>query len=361
MKKPSLKAITALIAMVMFLSACGTPQSAPSSGDNSIQVINVNEGNTVANEFTQTKAFDQCQSSSPLQATISFNDVANTETGEQLILGGKLGGELGLSAVAKVNIEGSIQKYYSSKQGQSFGHQESINIQIPANTKQEYNIVWTEYRQQGTVDYSESGQNKSVEYNYRQGVQLTSSSVKTLDCLGVSAPAQNPPVAAPQVTATLQPVPTIAPLYPLSNGGVAEGNGLQLTATVLCWVNCGGAEVSVFDPLINVQYKLTNTSQQMIIIPQFGGDESYIVLNTGQQLYVWTSIGWCNRDNYIDSQSIGPGESIKWEWGYKLKNEKCGGVGTMLPLPDNANSFTVVFPAIGERFGGANWGGSIPR
>lgn len=353
-----------LMVIIMTLSACigspANPSSAPST-DGQFQIISINEGDIVSNEITQTKVFDQCESASSIKAEISFNEIASSETGEQLVLGGSLGGEYGLSAVAKVNIEGSIQKYYSSKQGQSFGHQESISIEIPPNTKQQYDITWTEYRRLGSVDYSENGQNNSIEYNYRQGIQLSSSSVTNLDCPGANVPAQNPPISEPQSPATQAPIPTLAPLYPLSNSGVADGNGLRLSATVVCLVNCGNPTFPDYDPLISVQYKLTNTSQQIIIIPQFGGDETYIALNNGDQLYVWTSIGWCDRDNYIDSQSIGPGETIKWEWGYKLKNNDCGGIGDMLPLPDSAKSFRIVFPAIGERFGGANWEGTIPR
>jgi hypothetical protein len=363
MKKPSLKRITALLVSILFLVACGQqPSPPPSSDNNEIQVINVNTGDIITNDITQIKVFDQCQSSGSVQAQISFNEISSTQTGEQLVLGGSVGGEIGLSVAAKVTIEGSIQKQYSSQQAQSFGRQESINIEVPGNTKQQYTIVWTEYRQGGSVEYSENGQTKSVPYDYRLGVQLSSSSVTNLDCPGSSVAIPVPPTSQPsQATASPQPIPTIAPLYPLSNNGAAEGNGLQLTATVLCMVNCGGSQFSEFEPLINIQYRLTNTSQQMIIVPKFGGDESYIQLNTGQQLYVWTSIGWCDRDAYIDSQSLGPGESIKWEWGYKFKNNQCGGYGAMLPMPDSATSFTIVFPAVGERFGGANWTGTIPR
>jgi hypothetical protein len=347
----------------MFSSACGQAPSTqePEPASNAFEIKSVNAGGTTTNEITQTKVFDQCQSASPLKAEISFNELSSTQTGEQLVLGGSLGGEFGLSAAAKVTIEGSIQKYYSEQRGQSFGHQESINIEVPAHTKQQYEIVWTEFRQKGSVEFSENGEDKSIEYNYRQGVQLSSSSVTNLDCPGSNTPVENPPASEPEVAPTQAEVPAVAPLFPLSNNGVAEGDGLRLTATVLCLVNCGNPTFPDYDPLINIQYKLTNTSQQMIILPEFGGDESYINLNTGQQLYVWTSIGWCDRDAFIESQTIGPGETIKWEWGYKLKNNECGGIGDMLPLPDSAKSFTVVFPAIGERLGGAAWEGIIPR
>ncbi len=361
MNKSLLKTISVWIATVVVLSACGSPTSSPPSDVNAIVVNSVNAGSTTMNEITQTKTFDQCQSSSSLKAEVSFNEIASTQTGEQLVLGGSLGGEIGLSETAKITIEGSIQKYYSSQQGQSFGHQESINIEIPAKTKQRYNIIWTEYRQSGSVEYSENGQNKSIEYNYRQGVELSSSSVTTLDCPGGSVPSQVPPVSEPQATATEVVVPTLAPLYPLSDGGVVNGNGLSLTATVQCLANCGKPTFPDYAPLFTIQYKLTNTTQQMIIIPQFGGDKSYIALDTGDRLYVWTSIGWCNRDKFVDSQSLGPGETLKWEWEYKLKNNQCSGYGDMLALPDNAKSFTVVFPTIGEQFNGANWTGSIPR
>jgi len=365
MKRYLLKTIAILSVGAVFLSACGQNPSSPVSDNNAIQVNSVNAGNITTNQITQTKVFDQCQSSSPLNAQIAFNEIASTETGQQLVLGGSLGGEVGLSAAAKLTVQGSIQQYYSNKQGQSSGHQESISIEIPPKTKQQYNIIWTEYRQQGSVDYSENGQNKSVGYDFRQGVELASSSVTNLDCPGSISQSPTTSVFEPQETATeiqapIQ-VPTVAPLFPLSNNGETDGNGLGLTVTIICLANCGNPTFPDYAPLFNVQFKLTNTSQQMIIIPKFGGDESYIALNTGQQLYVWTSIGWCNREKYVDSQSIGPGESIKWEWGYKLKNNECGGTGDMLALPDSSKSFTIVFPAIGERLGSSNWSGTIPR
>jgi len=208
MKTTFSKANAIVVILGLLLTACGPAVGDSPSNTEEIQVVSINEGAINTKEFTQTKVFDQCQSSSPLRAGISFNEIIIKEAGEELIIGGSLGGEVGFPQAAKITLQGSIQKHYSEKSGQSLGHQESIDIEVPANTKQQYNIIWVEYRQQGSVDYTENGDNKSVEYSYRTGVELASSSVQALGCPSTSEPLPEPSPTKSEPT----PIPMSTPI-----------------------------------------------------------------------------------------------------------------------------------------------------
>jgi len=184
-----------LIVLALALSAC-EPISSETPTAGQVQVKAITEGAISQNQITQVKVFDQCQSASPLMAEISFNETQSSERGEELILGMTTGGKVKLSEFAEAAIEANIQKHFSEKIGQSAGHSESIQIQAPPFTKQEYTIIWTEFRQEGTVDYEENGENLSVGFSYRVGVEFTSSSVVDLTCSDVT-PTIIPPDTLP--------------------------------------------------------------------------------------------------------------------------------------------------------------------
>jgi len=284
----------------------------------------------------------------------------------------EIGGKVGVGVTigdgvvpGGVDLSGAFDSHMTS--GRESGIEQSTAWDLPAqpNTIMEYTLSWQEIWQPGIVEVGLPGQTAiRVSVRYRTGIQSDIIAQRQLSCAGIQGP---PPTSAPESTdSPLAPsTPTTTQIQaktssqqPLADGDTAFGDGLSLRATVLCVV-CGGDPT--WDPLVSVQLVLTNTSSQMFIIPRFGGDASYVLLDTGERLYVWTSIGWCDRDSYIESQPVNPGESIRWEWGYKLKNERCGGSGRMLPLPDTTRSLSVVFPPIGDRFIGATWQIEVPR
>jgi hypothetical protein len=82
--------------------------------------------------------------------------------------------------VAKVQLEGSIQDRFASVNTTSKGYNEVLQIEIPAHTFLEYTIIWRESRQEGTIEYTENGEPKKVDYSYRIGLQLDSSSTKKI-------------------------------------------------------------------------------------------------------------------------------------------------------------------------------------
>lgn len=176
--------LSVLIVFTLILSACGrtalTP-TAPPVGDK-IQIDSINEGSIHPTQITQQKVFDQCQSASPLQAQISFSEAVSEESEDALMLGAEVGGKAQVSGVAEVEIKGQIQKHFTEKRGNTQEHTESIQIEVPPYTKQEYTIIWTEYRQEGTVNYIENSEDLSIGFTYRIGGELSSSSVRDLSC-----------------------------------------------------------------------------------------------------------------------------------------------------------------------------------
>lgn len=189
--------------LLMTITACA-PKSptAPSRGD--FEVTNISEGELVEGKIVQSKTFDQCDSGSPFKANIQFSESSNQSSQKELVLSGEVGGELGLSQVAKVQIQGAVEEHFSSTTSSGQGHQEGVDIEVPAYTKQEYTIVWRELRREGTIEYKENEETKSVNYTYRVGLELVSASGKDLACRGQAD-------VVPPAEPTKLPEPTVAP------------------------------------------------------------------------------------------------------------------------------------------------------
>ena len=228
-------------------------------------------------------------------------------------------------------------------------------LAAPAGTNMEFVLLWTEQTWMGSI----TSNGNSGTYNVSVPISVEQVSGQDLNCGGsVPVVPDIPPTATPDVPQPALVHPTNSPSQLLADGDIAYGDGLSVKAIVECII-CG-SDVT-WDPLLKVKFVLTNTSSKSIITPKFGGDEPYVSLDTGEKLFAWTSIGWCDRKDFIESQSISPGASIKWEWGFKLKNNECGGSGGMLPLPNTSRIMKLNFPTIGDRFSGAIWQIDIPR
>ncbi|MBI4760122.1 MAG: hypothetical protein ACOYYF_16225 [Chloroflexota bacterium] len=340
-KHISFRTIDVSIVLVL-LSGCSAPatQAVSIQPDQGIQVI---ESSSETVSFTETIRINNCGGKSESEQVSERSFSTNIEGAVELQIGYEI-------------IEGSV----TAKYGQYRNVSKSHKLSAPPGTNMEFVLRWTEQTWRGSI----IANNKSGSYRVHVPISVEQVSGQDLGCGTFSTPISQLPVN-PSPTSNL-PSPTIvqattSPKQILSDGDTAYGNGLSLKASVVCLADCGNPTFPDYAPLITIKYVLTNTSGQRIIIPKFGGDESYVALDTGERLYVWTSIGWCDRDSYIESQSLNAGESIKWEWGYKLKNDKCGGVGDMLPLPNTSRTMTIYFPEIGERFAGAIWQIEIPR
>ncbi|MBI5823756.1 MAG: hypothetical protein HZB18_06990 [Chloroflexi bacterium] len=183
--------IFSLVMIFVLVVGCG-PQSSPGAPQGEVVVKEIKENDLVTGEIIQTKTFDQCDAASSLDVQVQFSDTTSESSQEELVLSGSVSGEAGVSSVAKVQLQGSIEKHFASSETIGAGHVESINIQVPAYTRQEYTIVWTETRREGTVEYLEDGEAKFADYSYRVGLELASSSARNIDC---SLPTETPPPA----------------------------------------------------------------------------------------------------------------------------------------------------------------------
>jgi hypothetical protein len=258
--------------VLLVATRCG-PQPEPMSQSTPIpsglEVVNISEENTVTNEITQYKTFNQCDSASPFKAQIQFSQSGSQEAQQELVLGAGAGGEVGISEIAKVAIEGKVEQHFRGSTIKQQGHEESVAIEVPPRTQQEYTIVWRESRREGTVQYTENGESKTASYSYRIGLELASATGRDLPCPGQEAsktaamltytpyptytplPTHTPFPTSPSptfrptptsptptlhivaVTATPEPTPTVPENTPpgsvLAVGETWQQNGLQLT------------------------------------------------------------------------------------------------------------------------------------
>lgn len=181
-----------LVVIFALVVGCG-PQPPTQTPQSEIVVKEIKENDLVTGEIIQIKTFDQCDAAGSLDVQVQFSDTTSESSQEELVLSGGVSGEAGVSSVAKVQLQGSIEKHFASSETIGAGHMESINIQVPAYTRQEYTIVWMETRREGTVEYLEDGEAKFADYSYRVGLELAFSSAKNIDC---SLPTETPPPAA---------------------------------------------------------------------------------------------------------------------------------------------------------------------
>jgi hypothetical protein len=210
MNTKTLFPFSTLLILVIAITAC-TPQAPTQVAGGGFQITAFHEAQRVEGKIEQSKTFDQCESGSPFRANIKFSDSSSQSSQRELVLSGGVGGELGLSQVAKVQLQGAIEQHFSSETSSGQGHEEGVDIEVPAHTKQEYIILWREFRREGSIDYTEGVEAKSVNYSYRVGLELVSSTGRDLDCPGqASTPEPVQPTNPPEPTA----VPTEAVIPP---------------------------------------------------------------------------------------------------------------------------------------------------
>jgi len=203
-----------LVGTLTLITSCTTqpePIAQLTPVPSGVEVINITEEETVASEIIQQKTFNQCDSASPLRAQIKFSQSDNRESQRELVLGGKVSGEVGVSPVAKVTLEGAVEQHFASGISRSQGHEESVAIEVPSHTQQEYTIIWREIRREGTIEYIENGQTKTTEYSYRIGLELVEAVGRDLPCQEEGVAGEETSVSTPYPTYT--PLPTYTP-YP---------------------------------------------------------------------------------------------------------------------------------------------------
>lgn len=214
--KITLQKFIALICLPIILIAC-SPEPEPISQvtlvPEGVEIISIDEGQIVISEISQQKIFDQCESSSPFKAEVRFSQSSGQESQNDLVFKGNISGEIGLSEIAKVQVGSAIEKRFTNTNTSGQAHDEGVAIEVPAHTKQEYTIVWQEIRRDGKVEYIEDGETATVDYSYRIGVELSSSTVVDLECpeQEILEKTENP-ILTPNPTST--PYPTATQLSP---------------------------------------------------------------------------------------------------------------------------------------------------
>ncbi len=156
-----------LIIFLVLVVGCGPATPAPQV---KVEVTKITESNLVTGEIMQSKTFNQCDSANPIRLQIQFGDNVSETTQEELVLGAGITGGADVSGIAKLEIQGSMEKHFSSSTNIGALHQESVDIEIPAHTRQEYTIIWRETRREGTVEYTENGETKTTAFSYRVGL-----------------------------------------------------------------------------------------------------------------------------------------------------------------------------------------------
>lgn len=211
--------------------------STPEPSQN-ITVINIIETNQTTSQIEQTKVLNQCESSGPIKSTISFSDAGLDNAQKNLVITAE-GADI--STLARNKLQLAVEEYFALNNTTNQGRTESLEIEVPAQTQKEYKIIWNETRRHGTIEYSEGGVPKSANYSFRIGVELSSSTVRDIDCLSLSTP------SIPSVTPTLTVTPTptevilgfgyinkgIASTWDTPNGKLIERLGLNHPLTIL--------------------------------------------------------------------------------------------------------------------------------
>ena len=152
------------------------------------------------------KQYDQCDSASPLKTEIQFSESSSEAKQKELVLSAGASSEIGTSAVAKVEPEGSVEQRFSSVNTTSKDYQEVLSIEAPPRTHQEYTITWRETRREGTIQYVENGETRFAKYSYRVGLELASSNVKDIVCPNLAtilSPSPEPTATEPPPVKTL--------------------------------------------------------------------------------------------------------------------------------------------------------------
>ncbi len=154
---------------------------------------------------------------SAFKAQIHFGQSSGQTSQQELVLEASVTGGADISGVAKIELEGSIEKHFAETKNSVNIHDEDASIEVPAHTKQVYTIVWREERREGMVEYTENGETKSANFSYRIGLELASSTAKDIPCPFLT---ETPLVRHPCAI----PTPTALPPKPIAQGCISSQN-----------------------------------------------------------------------------------------------------------------------------------------
>ncbi|HSD84967.1 MAG TPA: hypothetical protein VLG46_13960, partial [Anaerolineae bacterium] len=165
--RSGLSIVIVLTGLLLSATACTSPNSSVSPPPTADPAINITEAETTYGAITQQKTFNQCSAAGPLKAEVHFSESSAQGAQQQLVLKVGASAEVGLSALAKVKIEGALEQHFAFTYMNTAEHQESVTLEVPAHKNQAYIITWREARRTGSIQYQENGAAHSVDYSYR--------------------------------------------------------------------------------------------------------------------------------------------------------------------------------------------------
>ncbi|MCL4275683.1 MAG: hypothetical protein KJZ77_17560 [Anaerolineales bacterium] len=214
------KAITISMTVILIsvlIAACATPTEAPSSQEGvDVQVDEITD-TEIVEQIVQTRLYNQCDSSNPLAVQMQFSESVSEAKQSELALSGTVGGEVSLSAVAKAQLQMTVQQKFASIYTAENGYLMKFDFVVPAQKHQEFTLVWREVRREGVINYMENGESKSANYSYRVGLEFEASNTKDVGCPTPTPAPEGPPTAIP--TETPIPIP--------DEGETSGGNNLS--------------------------------------------------------------------------------------------------------------------------------------
>lgn len=112
--RTSLALCIMLLIFSMSVAACGpvsTPTPVPSKN---IEIANVVENPEVEGQVIQIKVYNQCESASSLKTQIQFSESSTASKQKELVISAGVSGEVAVSAVAKVELQGSVEERFAA-------------------------------------------------------------------------------------------------------------------------------------------------------------------------------------------------------------------------------------------------------
>jgi hypothetical protein len=187
-----------LFLCLAILVACQPASPTPIAGAD-IQVVRITVNDPVTGQIIQVKTFDQCHANSAFNSEVKFTEGRSETTQKELTLSEGASADAEVPLIAKVKLEAAVEERFSAIKQTFQGHEESVTINVPPHTRQEYTITWKETRHEGTIEYTVNGVSQSANYSYRVGLEFVSASGMDVDCSATATPTTLPTQTSTQV------------------------------------------------------------------------------------------------------------------------------------------------------------------
>lgn len=184
---------------LVILAAC-QPTPPTSIAQQNIQVTGITQNDILMGQIIQVKTFDRCNAAGAFSAEVKFSEGVSETTQRSLALTVGGSAEAQIPATAKVQLEAAVEERFSYTKQNNKTQEESVRIEVPAYTRQEYTIIWKERRSEGTIEYTIDGEQKIANYSYRVGLEFDSTIGRDIDC---SLPTATPVPSETSVPSTV--------------------------------------------------------------------------------------------------------------------------------------------------------------